>query len=232
MNYFFLGCSGLCRHGSCDCDAPWTDVDCSKLEFGAVPENECGPGCVYHGYGGNSTTSWGGSPIVVESRYYLVAAEMVNKCSLSSWTSNSQVVIAVADAPEGPFAKQQTAIKPWAHNPEVVVVDGTYLIFTLGNGTKIKPEENCNSSLASTYNSTRAPEHNQTFAAVLHYSQSINGPWTPYPFVMEGLPSDGGIGNWNPAPVVMPDNSIRIMVHTDTTPWVRKVVHLVRCCCS
>jgi len=73
------------------------------------------------------------------------------------WRANSQVGVAVADAPTGPFKRISTAVPVWAHNPEAIFVpggalgmgiaraDGTragdaWVIFTLGNGVPLQPE--------------------------------------------------------------------------------------------
>ena len=31
-------------------------------------------------------------------------------------------------------------------------------------------------------------------------------------------------GNWNPAPVILPDGSVRVMAHTDWAPWAGEVI--------
>jgi len=51
----------------------------------------------------------------------------------------------------------------------------------------------------------------------LHASADLQaaGPWTPHTAQIIGLSNYDNIGNWNPAPVVLPNGSIAVMIHTD-----------------
>jgi hypothetical protein len=42
--------------------------------------------------------------------------------------------------------------------------------------------------------------------------------------VIENFAQQDNMDNWNPAPVVMPDGSVRIMIHTDPDPWAGEVI--------
>ena len=44
---------------------------------------------------------------------------MVNGCGMEAWTSNSEVVHAIATRPEGPYRRFATALPLWAHGPQV-----------------------------------------------------------------------------------------------------------------
>ena len=98
------------------------------------------------------TTSWGGSVLRDDDgKLWMFAAEMANRCTLGQWTSNSQVVTAVSDSPEGPYVRQAIAIPPWSHNPDAVrAPDGTWVIFTLGPGMGKTHEKNCSSTDTAT----------------------------------------------------------------------------------
>ena len=73
--------------------------------------------------------------------FHMFAAVFAGHGGLSSWTSQSQVLHAVADTPEGPFVPTKDGPKgdgiivaPEAHNPTVVRAnDGTYLLFSIGH---------------------------------------------------------------------------------------------------
>lgn len=42
--------------------------------------------------------------------------------------------------------------------------------------------------------------------------------------VIQGWNSSWNLGNWNPAPVVLADGSVRVMAHTDWAPWAGEVI--------
>ena len=75
---------------------------------------------------------------------------MVEGCTLAEWTTNSQVVLASAKDPQGPFEKIKTIVVPWAHNPQTIRApdNGTskqiYAVYTLGDGYNYTgPPKNC-----------------------------------------------------------------------------------------
>ena len=149
--------NGACTAGRCVCDPGWTTLPfgpnnsltpgCGYLDFLPSPITECGDACAFHGGSGGvdrKTTSWGGSVLHQDGKYWMFAAEMANQCTLGQWTTNSQVVNAVSSSPLGPFVRQGIAIPPWSHNPQAVrAPDGTYVIYTLGPGFGLKKERNC-----------------------------------------------------------------------------------------
>lgn len=167
---------------------------------------------------------------------------MANNCSLGTWTTNSQVVVAVAqtkDDPTGPYTRLSTAVTPWAHNPEVIrAADGTYVLFTLGNGTNHGTIKHCGggqqepSAAGAGEGSDRrlqsasqsAPESTDTVGFTLHYAKSPTGPWMAHNTTISGFQPTWNMHNWNPAPVAMPDGSVRMMVHTDPKPWAGETV--------
>jgi hypothetical protein len=60
-------------------------------------------------------------------------AEMKGNCTLTSWIPNSQVVHAVADTPDGPFAFKEVLFDTFHHNPRLTrTADGEYLLFMIG----------------------------------------------------------------------------------------------------
>jgi len=80
----------------------------------------------------------------------------------------------------------------------------------LGNCTRLATPNNCNPNPCWSCNVT------------LHYSQDLNaeGPWTPITTQLIGLSNYDNIGNWNPAPMVLPNGSIAVMIHTnDNNGW-------------
>ena len=103
--------NGICSQGSCICDSGWRGEACEELDL--LPVDSLTPA-----YGSNGTTSWGGS--VVKSStgsFHMFAAEMANSCGMTTWATNSIIVHAVANSPEGPYQRREVVMPPFAHNP-------------------------------------------------------------------------------------------------------------------
>ena len=130
--------NGVCDSatGECECDKPWHGAtDCSRLVFKPAPVSSCGKACAYHAMA-QQNTSWGGSVLHHNGTYFMAAAEMEGGCTLGQWQTNSQVALAVSSTPLAPYSKLSVAVPPWSHNPQLAQhTDGTFLIYTLGNGT-------------------------------------------------------------------------------------------------
>jgi len=211
--------------GACACRAPWSGPNCSALDL--LPAKP-----FPQGYGVTpNLTSWGGNALLGDDgRYHLLVAEMVDGCLLNTWQTNSRVVHAVSDAPDGPFVRDgPAALDVWAHNPQVVAYTGGFALFHIGLGTGGHPV-NCSANSSSVGG---APEHGrdglrnnarqrdlkvlgvgsaagnaaQSNAAgsTLHLSPSLSGPWTP---VLEGYPPSCN----NPAPAVHPTNGTWFLI--------------------
>ena len=247
--------NGVCTSGACVCDPGWTTLmttggsepGCGYLDLAPSPVSICGPGCVFHGGKGGvdkTTTSWGGSVIREpaatangDSKFFMFAAEMAQHCTLSKWTTNSQVVMATSTDPLGPFVRQNVAIPPWSHNPEAVLApDGTWVIYTLGPGFGKKPQTNCtpgaSTTTAVTVTADEIAADKEEDGAItanftLHYAKSPEGPWSAKTMIVEDWNASWTMqnpGNWNPAPVVLADGRVQVMAHTDWGPWSGEVI--------
>merc|ERR1711937_459108 len=139
-----MGLNGLpATDGTCICDVPWTGTRCQTLELAPGKVGLDGiPLAVYHGDGINST-SWGASVLHApeDNQYYAWIASMVNNCTLNDWQTNSEVVLATASEPLGPYKRVKTVIPPWAHNPQAIrapdsesATGHVYALFSLGDG--------------------------------------------------------------------------------------------------
>ena len=127
--------------GACVCDTPWTGVRCETLSLAPGKVGLDGlPLAMYHGDGPNAT-SWGASVLFApeDGKYYAWVASMINECTLADWQTNSEVVLAIADTPLGPFSKVKTIVPPWAHNPQAIRAPDpgskhghVYALFSLG----------------------------------------------------------------------------------------------------
>ena len=73
---------------------------------------------------------------------------------------------------------------------------------------------------SSSVTSPAAPRgENVTVGFTIHYAGSIEGPWRSWNVTIPDFRSVDNMNNWNPAPVILPDGRVRVMVHTDPTPW-------------
>jgi hypothetical protein len=207
---------------------------CGYLDFLAANYTACGPACAFHGgvNDNQSTSSWGGSVIELNSsngtsEFWMFAAEFANHCDLGAWGTNSRVVAAVSRTPTGPFIRQNVAIPTFAHNPEVVrAPDGTLILYTLGAGTPNGPLQNCSgdgSRAAAAAGALSGPPARRGQRAIgrggvgvpanftLHSSSSSPlGPWTATTVQIDGWNSSWTLGNWNPAPVMLPDGTCSV----------------------
>ena len=240
------GGNGNCTAaGVCACRKPWTGPTCELLDFlPAAASTACGPACAYHG-GTNGTdpswTSWGGQVVqnAKDKLYYMAVSEFAGGCGLSTWRCNSQVALARAADPMGPFTKLGVAVDPWAHNAAIVALpDGGMAILSLGDGYSCapgslgKPTTNCtdgghcqggcvppdtggDSSDSSRLVGDTGPTGDAVFR--MHYAASPEEasskfPWAYVNVTLKGY-KWGFPGNWNPAPMLLPNGSLRVMAH-------------------
>ena len=85
---------------------------------------------------------WCGSPIHGDDdRYHLFASRWPKSVSFNHWATNSEIIRASADRPEGPYRFEEVVIgacgnEHWdgqvAHNPAIHFHNGTYLLFYTG----------------------------------------------------------------------------------------------------
>ena len=85
------------------------------------------------GFSSQEYPSWGGAPIFYNGKYQLFASYMVNQCGIKSYGTNSAVLKAVSDLPQGPYTFVETVLPPFHHGPAVAVgKDGKLLVFADG----------------------------------------------------------------------------------------------------
>lgn len=71
--------------------------------------------------------------------------------SLNEWQTNSEVALAAASSPIGPFYEVKNVVPPWAHNPAAIrapdnntATGVVYALYTLGDGQPMHgPPKNC-----------------------------------------------------------------------------------------
>lgn len=175
---------------------------------------------------------WGGSPIVGdEGKYHLYASMWPKVFPFNpNWISNSRIVHAIADEPEGPYEYCDDVLPSrggdyWdataTHNPSICRHGDQYVLFYMGTQISVQHHptgESPTLNLAG-YNQARG---NQRIGVAT--STSPYGPWTRYdkPIL------DVRLGHWdslmttNPAPWIFEDGSALLLYKSMPaldTPW-------------
>ena len=163
---------------------------------------------------------WGASVIKGnDGRYYMFASRWPHKLKFGPhWLTNSKVVTAVSDKPEGPYKFEKVALPPrgekyWdgkmTHNPDIKKYKDTYLLFYTGTtypGKMPTPEYQASDTSALV---TYAHYHERIGLAI---SKSLLGPWERFdkPIL------DVREGKWdslivsNASPVILADGKVML----------------------
>ena len=157
--------------------------------------------------------------------WHLHVAEMASHCGMCSWSSQSQVAHYRAAAVTGPYARVDTAVGAFAHNPAVIaippsaaVANVSYLMFHIGIGCDSAGAHECNyTRMPSCANGStplhpqpppsRVPPPPRVVRAVTHAAASLDGPWLGTPAAWR-LPSCS-----NPSPAFLRNGSLMLMCH-------------------
>ena len=109
---------------------------------------------------------------------------MAEYCDLDKWQSQSMIISAVSDAPDGPFNQQRAPVLgPWSHNAMISQhPNGTYFLFHIGTGAPIQKSSSCNPGHVDPVYPFPAG-HPEPAAATTHASDSLYGPWRAAPNV-------------------------------------------------
>jgi predicted GH43/DUF377 family glycosyl hydrolase len=168
---------------------------------------------------------WGGSVIKAEDgKYYMFASRWPEKLSMSAWVTNSEIVLAVSDRPEGPYKFNKVVLPSRGkeyfdgmatHNPNIRYHDGKYILFYTGSTydferpSEIKPSREM---YEKSWNNKRIG---------IAIADSPTGPWKrmdkPVIEPREGM-WDGAITS-NPAPVVHKDGSVLLIYKSAPVPY-------------
>lgn len=161
---------------------------------------------------------WCGSPAKGEDgRYHIFASRWPKKLTFHpNWVSNSEVVRAVADKPEGPYTFEAVVLPPrpgyWdatmTHNPTIHKHGNTWILFYTGtrgigpDGTDAPPTESIDFDAFARYWLNKRIG----IATAPH----ITGPWTRRDAPILDINPDGWDADItsNAAPIVRPDGSV------------------------
>lgn len=168
---------------------------------------------------------WGGSVIKAEDgKYYMYASRWAKKLSMSAWVTNSEVVLAISDKPEGPYTFEKIVLPSrgkdyWdgmaTHNPNIQYHDGKYILFYTGVTYNFDQP----SDSVPTRDMYEKAWNNKRIGVAV--SDSPMGPWerkdTPSLEPRAGM-WDGAIIS-NPAPVIHKDGSVLLIYKSAPVPY-------------
>ena len=135
------GYGGVFTAGACACRPAWAGPNCTQLSLLPAPN-----ALAFSGPASN-VSSWGGSVQRLRGGggYAMAVAVMAGHCGLGTWEGNSEIVLARAATPDGPFAPQRVLLAPFSHNPTLhYTPNGSLLIAHIGQGKPYHPlNANC-----------------------------------------------------------------------------------------
>jgi hypothetical protein len=169
------------------------------------------------GYHEDDYWVWCGSVIRGgDGKFHMFASRWTKDVPFSpDWVSNSRIVRAVSDTPEGPYRYAEDVLAPrdakyfdgrMTHNPTIHYIDGQYVLFYVGT-TYEDPTPKTRVSDAL-YRKARA---NQRIGMAT--APSIDGPWTRRNAPALDVRPDkwDALLTTNPAVTVMPDGRILLL---------------------
>lgn len=172
----------------------------------------------------NDYIIWGGSVIKGDDgRFYMFASRWPKALTLRNWVTNSEIVLASSDSPEGPFTFETVILPPrgpefWdgmmTHNPSIHRHNGKYVLFYIGTTYDFgRPTEQVPRDVyEKVWNSKRIG---------VAVADSPAGPWTRLDQpILEPRPGewDGAITS-NPAPVIDDDGSVLLIYKSAPVPY-------------
>lgn len=178
------------------------------------------PAPIGGGYHDNEHWIWCGSVAKGEDdRYHMFASRWSKQLPFTpNWVTNSQVVRASADRPEGPYQFEEVVLphRPGAwdatmtHNPTIHYHDGTWILFYIGLRLEVDGSDAPIERPATHDEYVQAWLNKRTGYAT---APSITGPWTRVdePILQPRADAwDKDIIS-NPAPAIRPDGSVVVL---------------------
>lgn len=164
---------------------------------------------------------WCGSVIRGEDgRYHMFASRWSKEVDFwPYWVTNSEVVRAVSDTPEGPFEFAELVLPTrgaayWdgmmTHNPTIHKSGDAYLLFYTGSTySGGKPDQHSN----DVWGNAKMAEARANQRIGLAVAHSISGPWKRLdePILKPRAGHWDGLMTTNPAACVMPDGSVMLV---------------------
>ncbi len=171
---------------------------------------------------------WGGSVIKAENgKYYMYATRWPKKLTMSAWVTNSEVVVAVSDVPEGPYSFQKVILPKrgkdyWdgmvTHNPSIHYHNGKYILYYTGTTYDFEQPQD---SIPDRQKYEQAWNEKRIGIAV---SDSPLGPFTRMDEpILTPRPDnwDAAITS-NPAPFIHDDGSVLLVYKSAPVPYPQR----------
>ncbi|MDX1284530.1 MAG: glycoside hydrolase family protein, partial [Draconibacterium sp.] len=169
--------------------------------------------------------TWGGSVVKGDDgKYYMFASRWPKKLSMSAWVTNSEVVLAVSETPDGPYEFEKVILPTrgkqyWdgmaTHNPTIRYHKGKYILFYTGVNYDFEQPLD---SIPTRDMYEKAWNNKRIGVAV---ADDPTGLWKRMDEpVLQPRPGkwDGAITS-NPAPVVHDDGSVLLMYKSAPVPY-------------
>lgn len=174
---------------------------------------------------------WVWDPSVIkgeDGRYHMFASRWSKAIGFDKWVTNSEIVRAVADRPEGPYTFAEVVLsargKQWfdgltTHNPRITKYKNEYLLFYMGNTYDFPVPDN-NIDIWADGRAQKAWMNKRVGLAV---APRITGPWkrVAQPVIAPRPGKWDATITSNPSPVVRPDGTVYLMYKSsskDLTP--------------
>lgn len=167
---------------------------------------------------------WGGSVIKGDDgRYYMFASSWPKSVTMRNWVTNSEIVLASSDRPEGPYVFDKVILPPrgpqyWdgmvTHNPSIHRHGDQYVLFYVGTtyDFELPTEQVSRAVYEEVWNGKRIG---------VAVADSPYGPWTRSDApILQPRPGewDGAITS-NPAPVIHEDGSVLLIYKSAPVPY-------------
>lgn len=169
--------------------------------------------------------TWGGSVIKGDDgKYFMFASRWPKKLGMSAWVTNSEVVLAVSEQPEGPYKFKEVVLPArgkeyWdgmvTHNPTIRFHNGKYILFYTGESYDFDQPKN---SIPTRDLYEKAWNNKRVGVAV---ADSPYGPWKRMDKpVLQPRPGEwDGVIISNPAPVIHEDGSVLLIYKSAPVPY-------------
>lgn len=172
---------------------------------------------------------WGGSVIRgKDGKYYMFVS--IWPSEYGSWVTNSQVALAIADKPEGPFKYEKVILpfrdrKFWdggmSTNPTIRYHEGKYYLFYTGSTFDFpSPEDKLKGNRDERYQ--KAWNNKRIGVAITDHP---TGPWKRFnkPIINPRPGHWDAVITSNPAPVIHEDGSVTMIYKSITKPYPERI---------
>ena len=209
---------GECINQACKCNPGFKGSRCHELDL--LPTD------IDWGFRDSSRPSWGGMVIYRDGQYHLFASYIMNECDLISYGTNSAILRATSEVPQGPYKYEETVLPPFHHGVAVVEdPHGQIFLWTDGKNTPTKTVHNC----ISNPDVIGLPHHHVVSASVKHglykfgegphdfltVSTTINfRNWNQTVVLHTNLTAEYSCNRTNPSPLILEDGSVLLAVRT------------------